>query len=275
MIIPQLNTQLIDNDELEKLMRVGFSYVNITDIEIINKIKFCMQTAEEFFQKSPDEKNQWQLKPILNPGDLYQGYALRSQSKNTNAIEQLFFEPHSPFGPYENSSLIKEINQYFMNQIFSPIMKAIFQKLNLNMDALSTIITEPNRSYVFQLCPANGKEKNNIRLNEHKDFGFLTIVYFENPGLEVMYQNEWHGIPPCENCVVINLGNATELMTQGKCHSALHRVTNATDNRLSSVYFINPNYQREVRNLIDNTLIAASGEEFFKQQFQEYYEVEH
>jgi hypothetical protein len=41
------------------------------------------------------------------------------------------------------------------------------------------------------------------------------------------------------------------------------------------VYFINPNYQQKVRNYSDNTLIAETGEIFFKEQFADYYEVDH
>jgi isopenicillin N synthase-like dioxygenase len=114
-----------------------------------------------------------------------------------------------------------------------------------------------------------------IRLNAHKDFGLLTILFFEEPGLEVKYQNDWKAVPPQEGCVVVNLGNALELMTGKQCCSALHRVTNATDNRISMVYFIQPNYQQPVRNYADNSIVAETGELFFRQQFAEYYETDH
>ena len=121
--IPTINTSSINYPELDELMNLGFCYVNLPSENIIEKIKTCVQVARNFFQNDTAEKTKWQLKEILKPGDRYQGYALRSQSKNTNAIEQIFFEPDAPFGPYEPySSLIQEINTSFMSLIFTPLM---------------------------------------------------------------------------------------------------------------------------------------------------------
>jgi isopenicillin N synthase-like dioxygenase len=64
-------------------------------------------------------------------------------------------------------------------------------------------------------------------------------------------------------------------MTNKRCHSALHRVINATNDRISMVYFCNPNYAQAVKNYVDGSLISPNGELFFKQQFSEYYELEY
>lgn len=97
------------------------------------------------------------------------------------------------------------------------------------------------------------------------------MLFFEEPGLEVKYEDEWRVVSPKAGTVVINLGNALELMTSGRCCSMLHRVVHATDNRQSLVYFVNPNYQQPVKNYVDKTIIALTGAEFFRQQFNEHY----
>ena len=229
-----------------------------------------------FFQKDTIEKEKYKIKAILNEGDRYQGYALRTQSQNTNCIEQIFFEPDAPFGPYAfYTSLIQDINHTFMKLIFIPLMREIFNKLQLSETIFNEVTENPYRSLVFQSYPSIREYKDVIRLNAHKDFGLLTVLYFEESGLEVHYQNTWESIPAQKDCVVVNLGNALELMTGKQCHSALHRVKNATEDRVSMVYFINPNSRQPVRNYIDNSIIASTGEKFFKQQFKEYYEVNH
>jgi isopenicillin N synthase-like dioxygenase len=274
MTIPIISPAQIDEIAIDDLMAIGFCYVKLTD-NLAEKIKTCTQAARNFFQLSKTEKEKWQLKNELNPGDRYEGYVLRSQSKNTNAIEQIFFEADAPFGPYAPySPLIEAINATFHNQIFLPLISAIFKKLKLPHTNFTEATTNPYCSLVFQSYPSIGEDKNIIRLNAHKDFGLFTIVFFEEPGLEVKYQNVWQAIPPKKDCVVVNLGNALEQMTGKRCHSALHRVINATDNRISMVYFFNPNYNRPVHNYLDNSVIASSGELFFKQQFKEYYEVD-
>lgn len=276
MIIPSISPDYIHDTDLDYLMQVGFCYVKIPNGKLIQTIKTCVQLAKKFFQSNPDEKAKWKLKEVLLPGDRYQGYALRSQSRNTNAIEQIFFEPDSPFGPYESyASMIQEIHDTYRHFIFLPLMKTIFNKLKISETQFHEATKNPNCSLVFQSCPSIGEKKDAIRLNAHKDFGLLTVLFFEEPGLEVYYQNNWYPIPPQEGYVVVNLGNALEVMLGKRCHSALHRVTNATDNRISMVYFYNPNYQQQVRNYFDDTLIALTGELFFKQQFTEYYQLDH
>lgn len=276
MFIPTISPLSINDNQLDDLMRIGFCYVKLPDENLVITIQACMEIARTFFKCDVKDKERWRLKDTFEDGDQYQGYALRSQSKNTNAIEQIFFEPDAPFGPYEpHSLLIKEINESFMNLIFMPIMSGIFNRLGLAQPGFIEATTKPYRSLVFQSCPSISEDKEVIRLNAHKDFGLVTVLFFEEAGLEVKYQNAWKAIPPQQGCVVVNLGNAIERMTDGRCHSALHRVTNATDNRISMVYFINPNYRQPVRNYIDNTIIAATGEQFFRQQFADYYEVDH
>jgi isopenicillin N synthase-like dioxygenase len=276
MLIPTIIPSSINPAELDDLMQIGFGFVKLPNENLIKTIQTCIQVARKFFQSSIEEKEKWQLKKTLNPGDRYQGYVLRSQSKNIHAIEQIFFEPDAPFGPYAPyANLIQEINAAFMDLIFLPLMSAIFKRLQFPHSNFVEATTHPYCSLVFQSCPAIGGHKDAIRLNAHKDFGLLTILFFEESGLEVKFQNDWKAIPPQEGCVVVNLGNAIELMTGKKCHSALHRVTNATDNRISMVYFTNPNYQQPVRNYAEDKEIAKTGEQFFKQQFSEYYETDH
>ncbi len=274
MTIPTITPSSINHASLDDLMRIGFCYVQLPNENLIKKIKICMQVAREFFQREAEEKAKWKLKEVLEPGDRYQGYALRSQSKNTNAIEQIFFEPDAPFGPYEAyAALIHEINETFMNLISLPLIDAIFNRLQLFHGDFIDASTDPRCSLVFQSYPTIDEHKKAIRFNAHKDFGLLAVLFFEEAGLEVEYQGNWTAISHQEGSVVVNLGNAIELMTGGRCHSALHRVTNATDDRMSVVYFVNPNYQRPVRNYVDNTVIASTGEQFFKQQFVEFHQV--
>src|SRR5579885_86805 len=263
MQIPTIFSLTINQSELDDAMRIGFCYVRLPSEALIQKIDVCMQTARNFFGGSPEEKAKWRLKETLLPGERYEGYVVRSQSKNTNTVEQIFFEPDSPFGPYvPHASSIQAIDDAFLNMISLPLLHTVFMKAGLSQDDYADAAGNPACSLVFQCCPLTGEEKNKIRLNAHKDFGLITVLYFEEDGLEVNYQNQWIPIPHKPGHLVINFGNALELMTNGCCHSALHRVTNATDNRVSMVYFVSPSPQRPVRNYINNKIIAETGQLF-------------
>ena len=274
MIIPTLNPTAINQPDLDLLMEIGFCYVKIPHLKLRQNMLHCLEVAREFFQTSKENKQKYHVQDTIAAGELYQGYAMRSQSSNTNSIEQFFFEPNAPYGPYKPySAIIEEINDHFTKFIYFPIVSAIFNRAGLNQANFLEATEDPNCSLVFNCYPPVSSDRKQVRFNEHKDFGLLTVLFFEEAGLEVQYCGQWQPIPAKEDCLVVNLGNALELMTAKRCHSALHRVINTTDNRASMVYFYNPNYQQKVRNYVDNELIATTGEEFFKDQFLEYYQV--
>ncbi len=272
--IPLINPSSISSKNLRDLMDIGFCYVPLPE-SLLETIKTSVQVARQFFQTDSEGKITYKLQDKVTRGERYQGYVVRSQSANTNAIEQFFFNPLTPFGIYENySAQIKHINDYFSQAIFLPLMQALFKQLKFSDTDFTEATHEPRRYLVFQRYLATGEHKTAIRLNQHKDFGLLTVVFFEESGLEVLHEKEWIGILPKANHAVVNVGNALELMSGGQCHSAIHRVINTTDNRMSMVYFFNANYQQPLKNYVNNDTLFPSGEVFFKQQAVEYYQAD-
>jgi isopenicillin N synthase-like dioxygenase len=273
--IPTLSVDSLSDSDVDRLMKIGFCYAYLPD-EKLSAIRTCIQVARDFFNQTTEAKEKWHLKEQLNPTDRYEGYVFRTQSENVNRIEQLFFEPDAPFGPYlPHSSLVHTINTTYMQTLIRPLAKAIFDRLKLTAANYNDMAEQPYCSLVFQLFTALTESTNVIRLSAHKDFGIMTVLYIDEPGLEVNYQNTWLPISPKPGTVIVNLGNAMELMTGGQCHSALHRVINAPANRISAVYFVNPNYRQPVINYTNNSVIASTGELFFKEQFNQVYHVDH
>lgn len=276
MLIPIININDIKTQDLELLIETGFCYIQLPNDHVIGAIKQCMNIAKSFFQKPHAEKTQWALKEILLEGERYQGYVVRAQSSNTKNIEQFFFEPDFPYGPYESHQLlIQEIYKTYLEDMTYPLIKALFNYLSFPSASFYEIIHKPTCSLVFQTLPLMEQKKEDVRLGEHRDYGLNTFLFFEEPGLQVFYRNEWEYILPKSGCVVMNIGNALELMTNGQCHSALHRVTNITDDRTSMVFFVNPNFKRPVKNYVTGEIISTSGEKFFKEQFAQTYNLDH
>lgn len=274
--IPTIDPTTIHTYQLDALIKIGFCYIQLPSNDVILKLKSCMQVAREFFQRSPEEKSKWHVKETSSSNERHEGYAKRSQNGFTNEVEQLFFEPDTPLSLFiDYVPLIKEMNEFFMNHISLPLMHGIFTRLNISDANFREAFCDAYRSFVFlSYPPILTTEQDNIRLNAHKDFGLLTMLFTEESGLQVKYQDNWLPISAKENCIIVNVGNALEHMTGGQCHSALHRVINAPDYRMSSTFFVNPNYQRKVWNYVDKKLVAPTGEIFFKQQFRDYYHVE-
>ena len=273
MLIPCIIPAEAQEIEINSLIDIGFCYAPL-QAEVLTNLQTCMRGAQEFFQKDTAEKLKWQLKA---PGDperrIKQGYALRTQANNDHPFEQFFFKPETPYGPFiAYVAEIKRIHHAYLKEILLPIMAAVFQKVSLSQNNFFEASYQPHCRLVFQRYLPVSQDKGAIRFNAHKDFGLITAVFFEAPGLEVFYQNTWHPIAPKPGHIVVNLGNAIEQITGYRCHSALHRVTNITYDRTSMIYFVNPNYQRPMKNYLTQERIASTGEEFCRQQFIKLYQ---
>ncbi|MFJ8957646.1 2OG-Fe(II) oxygenase family protein [Streptomyces sp. NPDC102381] len=82
----------------------------------------------------------------------------------------------------------------------------------------------------------------------HKDTGFVTVLYIEDPGLEASVDDAWVSINPVPGYFVVNFGGAFELLTAAlsrPVRAILHRVrqcipTPGVADRFSFAAFANP-----------------------------------
>ena len=87
-----------------------------------------------------------------------------------------------------------------------------------------------------------------LRASAHSDYGSLTIVLPDGPGLQVTHEGRWIDVPHVPGGFVVNLGDLMMQWTNDRWVSTLHRVVNppldSTDNRRrqSLVFFHQPNY---------------------------------
>ena len=87
-----------------------------------------------------------------------------------------------------------------------------------------------------------------LRASAHSDYGSLTIVRPDGPGLQVSHRGSWVDVPDVPGGLIVNLGDLMAQWTNDQWVSTLHRVVNpALDSaenrrRLSLVFFHQPNY---------------------------------
>lgn len=84
---------------------------------------------------------------------------------------------------------------------------------------------------------------------DHKDTGFVTVLYYEQPGLEVFIANDWYDVPPVSGHFLVNFGGALEALTARlpvRVRAVRHRVrqcglsTATKGDRFSFAAFLNP-----------------------------------
>ena len=97
-----------------------------------------------------------------------------------------------------------------------------------------------------------------MRGGAHTDYGSLTILQRDNApgGLQVLIDESWVNAPYVENSFVINLGDLMAEWTNDQWRSTVHQVglpeklEDAMSDRLSLVFFHQPNYDAEIEVLL-------------------------
>lgn len=113
---------------------------------------------------------------------------------------------------------------------------------------------------------------------EHKDTGFVTVLYYEQPGLEAFIDNDWYDVPPVPGHFLVNFGGALEALTARlpvRVKAVLHRVrqcrhsTAMTGDRFSFAAFVNPTATSEVFQISRDgcSLISLGTVEAFLREF--------
>jgi isopenicillin N synthase-like dioxygenase len=131
--------------------------------------------------------------------------------------------------------------------------------------------------------PGRSQDQSRQGVGAHKDSGFLTLLLqVQGSGLQVLAGNTWADVPPREDSLVINLGEALEMLTGGFLRATEHRVLSpcSGDERLSVAFFLGPRLDAELLSLSlppalaarvrcvaadpCNRMIAHAGENFLK-----------
>lgn len=83
-----------------------------------------------------------------------------------------------------------------------------------------------------------------LSAGEHTDYGTLTFLYSNQPGLEIRtIHGTWIPVPIRTNCAIVNIGDVIELLTAGRFRSTPHRVVanEYKEDRYSIAFFCHPN----------------------------------
>jgi len=145
-----------------------------------------------------------------------------------------------------------------MNNLVHKILQAFALALNKDINFFNKYIT----NHASALRALNYPEINyqivnqQIRASKHTDYGIMTVLKTDGPGLQVYSKNkEWIDVPIIEDTFIINIGDMMQRWTNDKWMSTLHRVINTDNNkrrRQSFAYFFNPNSDSIIESIIDN-----------------------
>eukprot|EP00252_Welwitschia_mirabilis_P014291 TRINITY_DN3143_c0_g1_i2.p1 TRINITY_DN3143_c0_g1~~TRINITY_DN3143_c0_g1_i2.p1 ORF type:complete len:180 (+),score=35.07 TRINITY_DN3143_c0_g1_i2:159-698(+) len=140
------------------------------------------------------------------------------------------------------------------------------EALGLPASYLQEVIGEPYQNITISYYPPCPQPDLTLGLQDHSDMGIITLlIQDEVGGLDVLKDSQWIRVVPCPDAIVVNLGDATQIFTNGQYKSVVHRViVNAERSRLSVATFYDPSKE---------TLVSPAPELVTKDSSQKYKEV--
>ncbi|KAJ7553011.1 hypothetical protein O6H91_06G080700 [Diphasiastrum complanatum] len=95
-----------------------------------------------------------------------------------------------------------------------------------------------------------------VGLCSHSDPGGITILFQDDVGgLQVLHEDRWIAVQPSADCLIINVGDQMEILTNGRYKSVEHRaVLNSERPRMSIISSYNPSRHTKIspiKHLVD------------------------
>ncbi|CAN4104333.1 unnamed protein product [Withania somnifera] len=242
----------------------GFFKVINHDVptEFINKLE---SEAIKFFSSTLSEK----LK--AGPADPF-GYGNKQIGHNGDfgLVEHILVSTNSEFNYQKFASILgvnpvkirTAVNDYVsvVKKMACEILEMLAEGLKIHpRNVFSKLLMDENSDSVFRLNhypPCSEIEEfsdnNLIGFGEHTDPQIISVLRSNNTsGLQILLKTgHWISIPPDQNSFFINVGDALQVMTNGRFKSVKHRVlANSVKSRLSMIYFGGPPLSEKIAPL--------------------------
>ncbi|XP_047323379.1 feruloyl CoA ortho-hydroxylase F6H1-3-like [Impatiens glandulifera] len=125
------------------------------------------------------------------------------------------------------------------------LLVALTQRLNVKeIDEEKENLLMGSKRINMNYYPKCPNPELTIGVGRHSDVSTLTILLQDQVGglyVRKLETDSWIHVPPIEGAIVINIGDALQIMSNGRYKSVEHRVAaNGNHNRISVPIFVNP-----------------------------------
>ncbi|TVU02452.1 hypothetical protein EJB05_52040 [Eragrostis curvula] len=239
---------LVDNHEIE---------TSLMD-DLIN-------ASREFFRQPLDEKQK--CSNVIGGKNLQvEGYGndqarFEDQTLDWSDRLHLKVEPEDErnldLWPKHPKSFRAILQEYRMNckRIKDCILRAMAETLGLNEDYFISQFSVKAPTFArFNYYPPCPRPDLVFGFKPHSDAGVLTILLMDKDvgGLQILRDGKWYDVPTNPHRLLINLGDYTEIMSNGIFKSPVHRaVANAEKERISLAMFHGLDPEKEIEPTAD------------------------
>lgn len=236
----------------------GFIYVRIgTDMD--NAIKTIRQAQRLFFAQSPQCKQQISI-DLNNRGYLASGKAHMSGARHPDQKEAFFWGPELKVDDPDLRAGVAlcGMNQWpdnlpqFRNSVIEYslhiqhigdlLLQIVARSLNAPTCFFADYYQKPMLRGQLLRYPQTQQSEEHFGVAPHSDFGCITLLLQEQPGLEVLLPDgQWVAAPPVDRTLIVNIGDLLERWSNRRLPSTKHRVRNrSVDDRYSIAMFYDP-----------------------------------
>ncbi|KAK8520039.1 hypothetical protein V6N12_004003 [Hibiscus sabdariffa] len=155
-------------------------------------------------------------------------------------------------------------SEVVIKQLLQVLMKGLnVDEIDETKESLLMGSMRTNLNY-YPKCP---NPELTVGVGRHSDVSTLTILLQDEIGGLFVRENEgdnWIHVPPVKGSLVINVGDALQILSNGRYRSVEHRVVaNGSNNRISVPIFVNPRPADMIGPLPE--LIASGEKPIYKQ----------
>ncbi|XVF73534.1 hypothetical protein PTKIN_Ptkin12aG0209400 [Pterospermum kingtungense] len=123
-----------------------------------------------------------------------------------------------------------------VHELQKQLTEAILETLGIKSGNLQKDIEEGNQVMAINCYPPCPEPELTLGMPAHSDYGTLTILLQNGPGLQ-LHDNKknWLSVPLIEGALIVQLGDQIEVMSNGQYKSVVHQVTLSAENKRLSI----------------------------------------
>ncbi|KAJ8560859.1 hypothetical protein K7X08_027049 [Anisodus acutangulus] len=261
-----IDNKLVGEKVCNAAEKWGFFQIINHDIslEVLESVK---EATYRFFKQPAEEKNKHSKE---NSSTNNVRYGTSFTPKAEKALEwkdylSLFYVSDEDAAALWPSALRDEALDFLRNSevVIKKLLEALMKGLNVKeIDQTKESLLMGSKRINVNYYPKCPNPELTVGVGRHSDVSTLTILLQDNIGglyVKKLDSDTWVHVPPIHGALVINIGDALQIMSNGRYKSIEHRVmTNGNNNRISVPIFVNPKPSDVIGPLAE---VLESGEE--------------
>ncbi|KAK0592597.1 hypothetical protein LWI29_022056 [Acer saccharum] len=259
--IPIINFSLLANGDEEEQRKLDIAckewgFFQITDHGVTEKVLHDMKAAEAAFFELPLEEKK---KYAMGENDLQgygQGYVVSEQQK-LEWCDLIFLVTLPPnirkfkHWPVSIPGFKEAVETYSteMQKVAEELLANLSLLMGMEREDLKSLHGEMKQAMRMNYYPLCSRPELVLGISPHSDASTITLLIQDDDinGLQIRQKQKWVPIKPIPNAIVVNIGDALEVWSNGVYKSIEHRaVTNEKRSRMSIATFLIPSDEVDI-----------------------------